>query len=163
VQEGVQVALLDAVEEVRRQFGGGNRFALQERGQLFDGFVCMAFLFDFIRRKTGVAARMLIRSLSAPGTGRPGSSARRPGSRRGDWFAGHVFAQAQGDVVHVRGQRVAQRGDAFGVDRLHLLGQRKNAIQLRQRGGALLSLISSWASLAMRFTSDKVRTWHGAD
>ena len=53
-------------------------------------------------------------------------------------FGGHVFTQAQGDVIHVRRQRVTQRGDAVGIDRLHLFRQRENAVQLLQRSSALL-------------------------
>src|SRR5450830_393996 len=53
-------------------------------------------------------------------------------------FAGHVVAQAQRDVIHVGRQWMAQRGDAVGVNRLHLFGQREDAVQLLQRGRALL-------------------------
>jgi hypothetical protein len=79
-----------------------------------------------------------------------------PGSRRGGFFGDHVVAQAQ-RLREDGGQRLRQRRDAAGVDRLHLLGQGENAVQFGQRGLGVGSSISSWARLAIRFTSESVR------
>ena len=53
-------------------------------------------------------------------------------------FGGQVLAQAQGDIVHVGGQRVAQGRHAIGIDGLHLFCQCKNLVQLGQRRGGLV-------------------------
>lgn len=53
-------------------------------------------------------------------------------------FGGHVFAQAQGDLVHMGSQRVAQGGDAIRINGLHLFCQCKNFVQLFKRRGYLL-------------------------
>src|SRR6478672_56373 len=54
------------------------------------------------------------------------------------WLIGNIVAQAQREARVVGSDRLRQRFDAAGVDRLHLLDQRKNAVELVQRRGSLL-------------------------
>ncbi len=139
MRKRIEIAVLNAVQIQLRQFGGRNLLGLQQRREFFEGFGMHKLVGAFgcevrLGRLAGAACavsgllddfRDQIQAILGRGRA-PLVVIAAVG------FGRNVVAQTQRHVFLERGNRVIQGFDAGGVDRLHLLNQRKNAVEFVQ-------------------------------